>query len=65
MLTKKQLEAADSCGNSPTKLMRNLMATFVSPEVLAQSTACGSRGGKLVLDKDVLDACIRKLLLLQ
>lgn len=63
VLTKKQLEAADSCGSSPTRLIRNLMATFFSPEVLAQSTACGSRGGRLALDRDILDACIRKLII--
>jgi len=59
-LTQKQIDAAlDGSKNNPTKLIRNLIGAFFKPEVLAASSACGTRKHK-ALDADVLQACIRK-----
>lgn len=63
IITKKQLVAAESkFGSSATKLIRNLVSCFFTPEVLSVSTAYGSRGGRSGLDKDVLSACIHKVI---
>ena len=59
-LTQKQLDmAVDGAKNSPTRLIRNLMSVFVTPETLATSSACGTRKHK-ALDGDIVQACIRK-----
>ena len=63
-LTQRQLDAAlDSSKNSPTRLIRSLLSTFFAPDVLAVSSACGTRKHK-ALDGDIVQACIRKLKLL-
>ena len=59
-LTQKQLDAAvGNSNNSPTRLIRSLMSTFFTPDVLASSSACGTRRHK-ALDSDIVQACIRK-----
>ena len=59
-LTQRQLDAAiDGANDTPTRLMRNLIGTFFTPEVLAVSSALGTRV-HVGLDRDILDACIRK-----
>ena len=59
-LTQKQLDmAVDGAKNSPTRLIRNLMNVFFTPETLATSSACGTRKHK-ALDGDIVQACIRK-----
>ena len=59
-LTQKQLDmAVDGAKNSPTRLIRNLMSVFFTPETLATSSACGTRKHK-ALDGDIVQACIRK-----
>ena len=58
-LTQRQLdEAVDNSGNSPTKLVRNLMNVFFKPKVLAASSAFGLRKHPS-LDK-IISACICK-----
>lgn len=60
MLTKRQLDCAVDCaGSSPTKLMRNLLSVFFSADILAESSVLGKKG-RAPLDRDTLDACIRK-----
>ena len=60
LILKKQLDAAlAAAGQSPTKLIRNLMSTYFTPEVLGLSTALGSRE-KPGLDEDIVSACISK-----
>jgi hypothetical protein len=57
-LTQKQLDMAiDGAKNSPTRLIRNLMSVFFSPQTLATSSACGTRKHK-ALDSDIVQACI-------
>ena len=59
-LTQKQLDAAlDSSKGSPTKLIRCLVGVFFTAEVLATSSACGTRK-HAALDSDIIQACIRK-----
>ena len=62
-LTPRQLDEAVASGNGkPTKLMRCLLSVFFEPQVMAQSSALGSRANK-PLDKDILSACISKCIL--
>ena len=43
-LTQRQLDAAiDAAKNNPTRLVRNLMGVFFTHEVLATSSAFGTR----------------------
>lgn len=57
-LTKRQLdEAVDSASGIPTRLMRNLLAVFFSPDVLGMSSALG-KGKHPALNPDILGACI-------
>ena len=59
-LTQKQLDAAiGNSNNSPSRLIRSLMSTFFTPDVLATSSACGTRKHK-ALDGDIVQACICK-----
>ena len=59
-LTQKQLDAAvDASKGSPTKLIRNLMGVFFTPDVLAVSSAQGTRNNR-ALDSDIVQACIHK-----
>jgi len=59
-LTQWQLdEALDQSGNVPTKLVRNLMNVFFQPDVLASSSAYGTRKHP-ALDRDIVSACIRE-----
>lgn len=58
-LTRKQLDMTVANSSSATKLIRNLMMVFFEPQVLAASSALGTRKNK-ALDKDKVDACIRK-----
>ena len=59
-LTQRQLDAAlDGAKDSPTRLMRNLIGTFFTPEVLGVSSVYGT-GRHVALDRDVVDTCIRK-----
>ena len=59
-LTQRQLDAAlDGAKESPTRLMRNLVGTFFTPEVLAVSSVYGT-GKHAALDRDIIDTCIRK-----
>lgn len=58
LLSRRQLdECVDGAGASPTRLMRNLLSVFFSPELLAKSSAMGTRLHP-GLDKDILSACI-------
>ena len=60
VLTQRQLDAAvDSSKGSATRLIRNLMSVFFSPETLAVSSAYGNRGNP-ALDADIIQACIRR-----
>ena len=56
-LTQRQLDGAVSGAKSNTHLMRNLLGVFFTKEVLATSSALGTRRHK-ALDKQILDACI-------
>ena len=59
-LTQRQLdEAVQQSAGSPTKLIRNLMSIFFHPELLAKSSAFGTRTHP-ALDEDILSACISK-----
>ena len=58
-IAAKQLDEVKSSGHSPTKLIRNLLTAFFEPQVLAASSALGSRKNP-ALNKDILDACFRK-----
>jgi len=59
-LTQRQLdEVVDSSGDVPTRLMRNLLATFFTPDILSKSSALG-KGKHPALDPDILGACISK-----
>jgi len=58
-LTQRQLDAAiDASKDSPSRLIRNLMSIFFKPDVLAVSSARGTRKHG-ALDRDIVDACIR------
>lgn len=60
VLSQRQLdEAIDSSAGSPTRLIRNLMSSFFTKEVLAASSALGGRTNK-ALDKDIVSACLSK-----
>ena len=62
-LTQRQLDGAVSGAKSNTHLMRNLLGVFFfTKEVLATSSACGTRRHK-ALDQNILDSCICKLIL--
>ena len=57
-LAKIQLDdALDNAGNSPTKLMRNLMMLFFTPELLDRSSAYGT-GKHTQLQSDIVAASI-------
>ena len=57
-LTRRQLdECVDGAGSSSTRLMRNLLNVFFTPDQLAKSSAMGTRVHK-GLDQDILSACI-------
>lgn len=58
-LTQMQLDAAVGQGNNPTKLMRNLLGCFFTSDVLAISSALGTKSANEPLDPDILGACIR------
>ena len=58
-ITSKQLDLIKSNSNSATKLLRNLLMVFFTPQTLASSSALGSRKNQ-PLDKCILDACFRK-----
>lgn len=56
----RQLDAAiDGANDNPTRLMRNLIGTFFTPEVLAMSSSLGTEV-HVGLDQDIVDACVRK-----
>jgi hypothetical protein len=58
--TKAQIdEAVDTCNKFPTRLIRNLLMIFFKPEVLANSSAFGTRKFA-ALDKTILTACLCK-----
>jgi len=58
-LTQRQLdEVVDSSGDVPTRLMRNLLATFFTPDILSKSSALG-KGKHPALEPDILGACIK------
>ena len=60
MLTQRQLDTAiDSSKDSYTRLIRNLVSVFFTPEQLAVSSAFGNRQNP-ALDGDIVEACIRK-----
>ena len=60
VLSQRQLdEVIDNSGNSPTRLIRNLMSSFFTREVLASLSALGGRMNK-ALDNDVIAACLSK-----
>lgn len=60
-ISQRQLDAAlDASQNSPTQLIRSLMSVFFPPEVLAISSAYGTRMHQ-ALDLDIVQVCIRKL----
>ena len=61
LIGRKQLDEAVANSQTATKLMRNLLSVFFKPDVLAASSALGSRK-KPALDRDILDACFRKCL---
>ena len=61
-LAKRQSQDTDMAGmiaylNSPTRLIRDLMSSFFTREVLASSSAMGGRTNK-ALDNDVIAACL-------
>ena len=59
-LTRRQLdECVDGAGTSSTRLMRNLLSVFFTPDQLAMSSAMGTRR-HVGLDQDILSACIRE-----
>ena len=61
-ITAAQLdESLDISGNSPTKLIRNLLMVYFSPQVLANSSAFGNRKFP-ALDKGILAACLSESL---
>lgn len=60
--TKLQLDEAMASASTPTKLARNLLTIFYTPEELAGATACGRRGKYKAIDKSILSAIIRKFL---
>ena len=60
-LTQKQYdEVIDQSGNSPTRMIRNLMTVFFKPTTLAQSSCLGKRGKHPPLNQDVVSACLSK-----
>ena len=60
LLTQRQLDAAlDASKGSPTRLIRNLISVFFTPDQLAVSSAYGHRNNP-GLDADIIQACIRK-----
>ena len=58
--TKLQLDEAIASASTPTKLARNLLNIFYSPEELAMSTACGKRCKFKAIDKNILSAIVCK-----
>ena len=62
-ITRRALDdAVDSCRQTATRLMRNLVGVFFWDDILSRSNACG--GGKkdhIALDQDVLGACYSEL----
>lgn len=60
--TQMQLDEAVASAKTPTKLVRNLISIFYTPEQLAVCTAYGKRGQHQALDQRILSSCIRKLL---
>ena len=58
-ISSKQLDMIKSNSNSATKLLRNLLTAFFTPQTLATSSALGSRKNQ-ALDKNILDALFRK-----
>ena len=57
-LTRRQLdECVHGAGKSATRLMRNLLSVFFSPDQLAKFSAMGTRLHP-GLDQDILAACI-------
>jgi len=62
-LTKRQLDAAHMNAPTPSRLIRNLMGVFFTPETLAISSACGNRVNP-ALDKDIVETCICKQLII-
>ena len=52
--TKLQLEEALTAGVTPTKLARNLLVIFHTPEQLSQLSACGKRGKFKAIDPTIL-----------
>lgn len=57
-LTRRQLdECVDGAGTSSTRLMRNLLSVFFTPDQLAMSSAMGTRR-HVGLNQDILSACI-------
>ena len=63
-MQQQQLDSAVlRARKSATHLMRNLLATFFTPEILAESSALGTGAHKGLLDRNILNACIRKLIL--
>ena len=62
LLSQRQLdEALDNSAGSPTRLVRNLVSSFFTKEVLASSSALGGRVNK-ALDQDILAACLSELI---
>ena len=59
-LTKRQLDAANMNAPNASRLIRNLMGVFFNPQILAVSSACGSRVN-VALDQDIVETCICKL----
>jgi hypothetical protein len=58
-IASKQLDIIKSNSNSATKLLRNLLVAFFTPQTLASSSVLGSRKTQ-PLDKCILNACFRK-----
>ena len=60
-IIKQQLDEANADSHSsPTRLIQNLLAVYFSRDILAKSSAYGNCQN-LLLDRDILAACIRKL----
>ena len=60
---QQQLDSAVSrARKSATHLMRNLLATFFTPEISAESTVLLALEPHKRLDRNILNACIRKLI---
>ena len=60
VLTQRQLDAANaSSKGNPTRQIRSLVSVFFTPEVLAISSAMGTRRHQ-ALDSEIVEACICK-----